>query len=86
VVDERTILEHGAEVQVRPTDATIDVFLKREFKQNGVTLNALFDRGEVKFKGAPELTLAKLEEHIDRMIVNINKESAHPRLADVFFP
>ena len=66
----KTILKHGAEKQVPLTDATIDAFLKREFKRNGITLDALFDRGEVKFKGAPELTQAKLEERIGRMIIN----------------
>ncbi len=48
----------------------IDAFLKRDFKRIGVTLDALFDRGKVTFKGIPELTLAKLEEQIDKMIIN----------------
>lgn len=66
----KTILEHGAEEQVRHTDATIDAFLKREFKRTGVKLDEVFDRGEVKFNGAPEMTLAKLEQRIDTMIIN----------------
>jgi hypothetical protein len=65
----RTI-EYGAKEQVRLTDGMIDAFLKREFKRIGVTLDEVFDRGEATFNGVPELTLAKLEERIDTMIIN----------------